>query len=242
MEIIVCKNYDEVSKKASEIVINIIKKIPDLKIGLATGSTPLGLYKYLIDAYNKDMITFKNVISFNLDEYIGLEQFHPKSYYHFMHENLFKHIDINPINIHMPGNDPRKLDEITLAYNEKLKKNKLDLQILGIGTNGHIGFNEPGTPFDNETFIVTLDQKTRVDNSRFFNSIDEVPNYAITMGIKNIMFTKHIVLLASGKEKSDAVYKMIHGKVNTNLPASILQLHPNCTIILDEQAASLIHI
>jgi glucosamine-6-phosphate deaminase len=159
-----------------------------------------------------------------------------------MHENLFKHIDINPINIHMPGNDPRKLDEITLAYNEKLKKNKLDLQILGIGTNGHIGFNEPGTPFDNETFIVTLDQKTRVDNSRFFNSIDEVPNYAITMGIKNIMFTKHIVLLASGKEKSDAVYKMIHGKVNTNLPASILQLHPNCTIILDEQAASLIHI
>jgi glucosamine-6-phosphate deaminase len=242
MEIIVCKNYDEVSKKASEIVINIIKKIPDLKIGLATGSTPLGLYKYLIDAYNKDVITFKNVISFNLDEYIGLEQFHPKSYYHFMHENLFKHIDINPINIHMPGNDPRKLDEITLAYNEKLKKNKLDLQILGIGTNGHIGFNEPGTPFDNETFIVTLDQKTRVDNSRFFNSIDEVPNYAITMGIKNIMFTNHIVLLASGKEKSDAVYKMIHGKVNTNLPASILQLHPNCTIILDEQAASLIHI
>lgn len=241
MEIIVCKNYDEVSKKASEIVIETIKNKPDSKVGLATGSTPLGLYRYLIDAYNKDMISFKNVISFNLDEYIGLEQSHPKSYYHFMHKNLFKHIDINPVNIHIPGNDPHKLDEITLAYNEKLKKNKLDLQILGIGTNGHIGFNEPGTPFDNETFIVTLDQKTRVDNSRFFNSIDEVPTYAITMGIKNIMFTKHIVLLASGKEKSDAVYKMIHGKVNTNLPASILQLHPNCTIILDLEAASLIH-
>ena len=238
MQIIICKDYDEISLKASEIVIDMIKKKPNIKLGLATGSTPIGLYKQLIKAYQHQIISFKDVISFNLDEYIGIDQDHPQSYYHFMQEHLFKHIDIDPSNINMPENDIEHIDELAKHYNKKLKKNQLDVQILGIGSNGHIGFNEPGTPLGNETFVVELDEQTRIDNSRFFKSLDEVPKYAITMGIKNIMFAKHILLLASGKEKSEAVYQMIHGKVTPHLPASVLQLHPNCTIIIDEAAAS----
>ncbi|MCR3905430.1 MAG: glucosamine-6-phosphate deaminase [Tenericutes bacterium] len=238
MKIMICKDYDEVSKKAASIVIKEIKKNPDLKIGLATGSSPIGLYKNLIEAYQKNKISFKSVVSYNLDEYIGIDRSHPQSYYSFMYENLFKHIDMNDDNIHIPDNDIDRIDHLAEDYNQVLHDNQLDIQILGIGTNGHIGFNEPGTPLGNETFIVTLDEQTRMDNSRFFNSIDEVPKFAITMGIKNIMYSKKIVLIASGKEKAKVIHKMIKGKVTKNLPASILQLHPDCTVIIDEQAAS----
>lgn len=238
MKIIICKNYDEVSKKAASIVLKEMKKKPDLNIGLATGSSPIGLYKNLIEAYKKNKISFKDVTSYNLDEYIGIDRGHPQSYYSFMHENLFKHIDIQDENIHVPENDSSRIDELAADYNKKLHEHQLDIQILGIGSNGHIGFNEPGTPLGNETFIVSLDEQTRIDNSRFFNSIDEVPKYAITMGIKNIMYSKKIVLIAAGKEKAKAVYKMIRGKVTKSFPASILQLHPDCTVILDEASAA----
>ncbi|MBU1143622.1 MAG: glucosamine-6-phosphate deaminase [Firmicutes bacterium] len=239
MKIIICKDYEEVSKKAASIVIKEIKKNPELKIGLATGSSPIGLYKNLIDAYQKNKISFKDVVSYNLDEYIGIDRSHPQSYYSFMHEHLFKHVDFLDEHIHIPNNDISKLDQLADDYNKVLHQNQLDIQILGIGTNGHIGFNEPGTPLGNETFIVTLDEQTRMDNSRFFNNnLDEVPKFAITMGIKNIMYSKKILLIASGKEKAKVVYKMIKGKVTKSLPASILQLHPDCTIIIDENAAS----
>lgn len=240
MKIIICKDYDEVSKKAASIVIKEINKNPELKIGLATGSSPIGLYKNLIEAYQSNKISFKNVVSYNLDEYIGIDRSHPQSYYAFMYENLFKHIDIQDENVHIPDNDINRIDHLAEDYNKVLHDNQLDVQILGIGTNGHIGFNEPGTPLGNETFIVTLDEQTRLDNSRFFDSIDEVPKYAITMGIKNIMYSKKIVLIASGKEKASVIQKMIKGKVTKNLPASILQLHPDCTVIIDENAASLL--
>ncbi|PKK99698.1 MAG: glucosamine-6-phosphate deaminase [Tenericutes bacterium HGW-Tenericutes-2] len=239
MKIIICKDYDEVSKKAASIVIKEINKNPELKIGLATGSSPIGLYNNLIEAYQKNKISFKDVVSYNLDEYIGIDRSHPQSYYSFMHEHLFKHIDIQDEHIHIPNNDITRLDHLAEDYNKILRENQLDVQILGIGTNGHIGFNEPGTPLGNETFIVTLDEQTRMDNSRFFNNnIDEVPKFAITMGIKNIMYAKKILLIASGKEKAKVIHKMIKGKVSKSLPASILQLHPDCTVIIDENAAS----
>ncbi|MCF7931257.1 MAG: glucosamine-6-phosphate deaminase [Acholeplasmataceae bacterium] len=238
MKVIICKNYDEIARKATSMVIQEIKKNPQLNIGLATGSSPLGLYKNLIDAYKNNEISFSGVTSYNLDEYIGIDRSHPQSYYRFMFENLFKHIDIKPENIHLPNNDLTQIDHIANDYNQILHENPLDLQILGIGSNGHIGFNEPGTPLESETFIVTLDEQTRKDNSRFFKSIEEVPQYAITMGIKNIMYSKKIILIASGKEKAKAIHKMITGKITKEFPASILQLHPDCTIILDHESAS----
>ena len=237
MNIIILKNYDEVSSKAADIVVEQLLLKPNATLGLATGSTPIGLYQRLIQANQENKISFKDVKTFNLDEYIGLDITHPQSYHQFMMDNLFSKIDINLANTHLPKNDVSNMKEHALAYNKLLAKSKIDLQILGIGSNGHIGFNEPGTPFGNETFIVELEEKTRRDNMRFFNSLDEVPKYAITMGIKNIMKSKHILLLASGKEKSDAIEKMIFGSVDESLPASILQLHPHVTVILDEKAA-----
>lgn len=240
MKLIIVKDYQEVSKKAADIVIELIKGNKAAKLGLATGSSPIGLYRNLIDAYQQKEISFQDVTTFNLDEYVGISREHSQSYFSFMQENLFKHIDIDLDHVHLPDNDLNKISTIAKDYNKLLKKNQLDLQILGIGSNGHIGFNEPGTPFANETFIVNLDERTRKDNSRFFGSIEAVPKQAITMGIKNIMRAKHILLIASGKEKSEAVYQMIYGEITPDLPASVLQLHPHCTVIIDEDAAQLL--
>ncbi|RJX24404.1 MAG: glucosamine-6-phosphate deaminase [Acholeplasma sp.] len=238
MNIIICRDYSEISDQAAQKVITLLKSNPYAKLGLATGSSPIGLYERLVKAYRLKEISFKDVMTFNLDEYVGIPRSHSQSYYSFMNEHLFKHIDIQLANIHIPDNDIERIDEIAKEYNRLLKKNPLDLQVLGIGSNGHIGFNEPGTPLGNETFVVTLDERTRKDNSRFFGSLDDVPKYAITMGIKNIMRAKELLLIASGIEKAEAVHQMIYGDVTSQLPASILQLHPNCTIILDEPAAS----
>ena len=240
MEIILVKNYQEVSKRAADIFIELIQTNPHAKLGFATGSSPIGLYNLLIEAYQEKKISFQSITTFNLDEYVGIDREHPQSYFSFMNEHLFKHVDIPIENVHIPDNDIAKIDTIAKDYNRLLKKNQIDLQVLGIGSNGHIGFNEPGTPLGNETFVVELDERTRKDNSRFFGRLDLVPTHAITMGIKNIMRAKHIVLIASGEEKKEAVYRMIYGDVTPQLPASILQLHPHCTIILDEVAASLL--
>jgi glucosamine-6-phosphate deaminase len=238
MKIIKLKNYEEVSQKASEIVINQLKKKPNSVLGLATGSTPVRLYEKLVEAFKKGEISFKEVMSYNLDEYIGINRNHPQSYYQYMHKHLFSKVDMRESHIHIPNNDIDQIDQIAKLYNDDLTKNAIDLQILGIGSNGHIGFNEPKTPLGNETFIVELDEQTRKDNMRFFDSLDEVPKYAITMGIKNIMRSKHIILMASGIEKADAVYEMVNGKVSEDLPASVLQLHPNVIVIVDEKAGS----
>lgn len=238
MEIIVCKNYNEASKKAANLVIKEIIMNPALTLGLATGSSPVGMYENLVEAFDQDLVSFEQVKTFNLDEYIGIDKTHPESYYSFMFENLFKHVDINLDNVNIPDNDMSKIDDLARDYNELLSKNTIDLQVLGIGSNGHIGFNEPGTPLRNETFIVELDEQTREDNARFFDSIDEVPHHAITMGIKNIMRAKKIVMIASGKNKAEAILRAVKGDVTNEHPASILQLHPNCVIICDEEAAS----
>ena len=238
MKIIKCKDYNEVSLKASELIIKQLKKKPNSVLGLATGSTPIKLYDNLVKAYQAGEISFKEVLTYNLDEYIGIDRKHPQSYFRYMHENLFSLVDVDKKNVHLPNNDISKIDEIAELYNNDLKSNKIDLQVLGIGSNGHIGFNEPGTPLGNETFVVKLDDQTRKDNMRFFDSLDEVPEHAITMGIKNIMKSKKIILMASGIEKAEAVYKMVHGRVTDELPASVLQLHPEVVVIVDELAGS----
>jgi len=238
MRIIVVKNYDEMSKEASKIIIDQVNKKPNSTLGLATGSTPIGMYNYLKEAYQNGIISFKEVTTFNLDEYCGIPKSHPQSYYYYMYEHLFNHIDINPQNIHLPFVEGDDFEAQAKRYNYLLKQTKIDLQVLGIGSNGHIGFNEPNTPFNQETFIVRLAEKTRLDNQRFFASLDEVPQSAITMGIKNIMEAESILMLISGKNKADTVVKLLKGEVATDFPASILHKHPQVTIIIDDDAYS----
>lgn len=240
MKVIKVKDYQELSVKASKIFIDLLKNKPNATLGLATGSSPIGLYQQLIESYKKGEISFKNVKTFNLDEYCELPRSHPESYYSFMHRNLFDHVDIDENNINIPNSEVEDLQKECDRYNQLLNAAGIDLQLLGIGANGHIGFNEPGTPFESQTSVIKLTDKTRQDNKRFFNSIDEVPQYAITMGIKNIMQAKAIVLVANGKNKADAINKLINGEVTENFPASILQRHPNVTVIIDEEASSLL--
>ena len=239
MKVIKVKDYQELSKVASEIIGNLLKEKPNATLGLATGSTPIGLYRNLISMYQNQEISFKDVKTYNLDEYCNLPKNHKESYYTFMHVNLFDHVDINEANINIPSTIG-DLNELSKAYNEKLKEANIDLQVLGIGSNGHIGFNEPNTSFDQETFIVKLAEKTRLDNMRFFNSLEEVPEYAITMGIKNIMESKQILLLASGKSKAEAIKELLQGEINEKFPASVLKKHSNVIVIIDEEASSLL--
>ncbi|MGD9605073.1 MAG: glucosamine-6-phosphate deaminase [Bacilli bacterium] len=240
MHIIKVKNYEELSKEAAKIVANLVQKKPDATLGLATGSTPIGLYQNLIAMYNDNEISFKQVKTYNLDEYCDLPKKHPQSYFSFMHEQLFDHIDVLEKNTHLPSGEGDDLQVLADKYNQTLAKAQIDLQILGIGGNGHIGFNEPKTPFTQETFIVELTEKTRLDNQRFFNSLDEVPRRAITMGIKNILAAKSILLLISGKAKAEAVKKLVTCDPTIDFPASALKNHEKVTVIIDEDAASLL--
>lgn len=241
MRVIITVNYDEMSKKAAEIVKKQIKEKPNTVLGLATGSTPLGMYKHLIEMYKRGEIDFSNVITFNLDEYIGLSPDHPQSYHYFMFHNFFNHINIKKENVHIPNGIAEDLEEECRKYEEEIEKaGGIDLQILGIGINGHIGFNEPDESIETKTHVVTLTEKTINANKRFFKSAEEVPRKAITMGLGSIMKAKKIVLLASGKNKAEAIKETIKGQLTTKVPATVLALHHDVTIIIDKEAASLI--
>ena len=237
MEVIITKNYDEMSKKAAEVIKDVVKKNHSAVLGLATGTTPIGLYKELIAACAKKEISFKNVKTVNLDEYVGLPKEHVQSYDYFMKDNLFNHIDIDIKNTNLPSGVAPDLDAECARYTALLGKMKQSVQLLGLGSNGHIGFNEPKTPFDSTTHIVNLTESTIKDNSRLFDDISEVPRQAFTMGIRQIMQAKKILILASGANKADAVYKMVKGAVTEQVPASVLQLHPDCILIADTKAA-----
>ena len=238
MNVLVVKDYDEMSKACAEIFIKQLQSKPDSILGLATGGSPVGTYKLLVEAYQKGLIDFKNVKTYNLDEYCGISILHPQSYYFFMHDNLFNHVDIVEDNVHLPSAQGENIAEQCEAYNKMLNSVEIDIQLLGIGSNGHIAFNEPGTPFELETHVVKLTDKTRQDNKRFFNSIDEVPTHAVTMGIKNIMKAKKIIMLISGKNKADTVKRLLTGEIDPIFPASILNNHPDVTVIIDEDAYS----
>ena len=241
IELIKVKDYKELSNVAGKIMLELVQAKPDCTLGLATGSSPVGLYQFLIDAYKKGEVSFKNVKSFNLDEYCDLPREHPESYYSFMHTNLFNHIDIKEENVHLPSSLGKDLEKNCKDYSDALNAATVDMQLLGIGANGHIGFNEPGTSFESETLIVELKEKTRLDNARFFDGdINQVPTHAITMGIKNIMQAKSIIMVVSGKNKAKAVYDMVKGEISPVCPASVLQLHPFVTVICDKDAASLL--
>ena len=238
MNVIVVKDYEAMSKVGAEIIAKQIKDKPNSILGLATGGSPVGTYQNLIKAYQNKEISFKEIKTYNLDEYVGIPQTHPQSYYYFMHDNLFNHVNIVEDNVHLPSASGENFEKQCEEYNAKLREVEIDIQLLGIGSNGHIAFNEPGTPFDLETHVVELTDKTRQDNKRFFNSIDEVPTHALTMGIKNIMAAKEIVMLISGANKADTVVELLNGPITEKFPASILQKHPNVTVIIDEAAYS----
>lgn len=241
IKVIICKDYNEVSDRAAEIMLDVVKNNPKAVLGLATGSSPIGLYQRMIKDHQENGTSYANITTFNLDEYVGLEQEHPQLYYTFMHQNLFNHIDIKKENVNIPSVQGDDMQANCDAYNELLSKQKIDLQLLGIGSNGHLAFNEPGTPFDSVTQVVDLKQSTIQDNARFFdNDMSKVPTQSITMGIKNVMDAKKILLVASGKNKADAIYQTVKGEVSTDCPASILQKHPDVTVVVDEDAASLL--
>ncbi|WP_249869244.1 glucosamine-6-phosphate deaminase [Oceanobacillus saliphilus] len=237
MEIIKVKDYDEMSEKACSYIVEKIKELQEPVLGLATGSTPEGLYDRLIQQNKEQNVSFKNVSTFNLDEYVGLGNDDPNSYHYYMNEKLFKHIDIDKNNVNLPNGVAKDLDKECQDYEKKIiDAKKVDVQVLGIGINGHIGFNEPGTAFTSRTHVVDLDESTREANARFFASLEEVPKKAITMGIDSIMQSKEILLLVSGSSKSEALDRLLNGEVSEEFPASILQKHSNVMIIADEAA------
>lgn len=239
MELLIVNDYAAMSYKAAQFLASQVILKPDSVIGLATGSTPEGLYREVVKMYQMGSIDFDKVTAFNLDEYVGLATTHPQSYKAYMYNHLFKHINITPDKRFMPNGNAAQLALECEAYDSAIKRaGGIDIQVLGIGRNGHIGFNEPDLKFEAQTHVVALDEKTIQDNARFFNSIDQVPRFAISMGVKTIMHARKIILLASGKEKSDAVYGMLYGDITPSCPASVLQLHPNVTVICDIQAAS----
>lgn len=240
MQVITVQDYTELSATAGQIISELIRNKPTCTLGLATGSTPLGTYQYLVERYRAGDISLKSVQTFNLDEYCELPRCHPQSYYRFMHDNLFQHVDLRPENMHIPCTEGDELQAQCNAYNALLNSATVDLQLLGIGSNGHIGFCEPGTPFTQETFLTRLSEKTREDNQRFFNSMDEVPTTAITMGISNILRARSILLIASGKGKAKCVADMVQGPVTEAVPASVLQQHADVTVIVDKEAAALL--
>lgn len=237
--ITVSKSYDELSNEAFKVMKDVIDGDHTPVLGLATGSSPVGLYQLMIKDHQENGTSYKDIITFNLDEYIGLPRNHEGSYWTFMHEHLFNHIDIPAENIHVPlgsGEDP---EADCVAYEEELSKYTIDIQVLGVGTDGHIAFDEPGSSFDSVTRVTTLNERTRRDNARFFGgNIDKVPKQAVTVGLANIIKARKIIMIATGENKADAVKGMLEGEMSPDCPASILQSHPEVYVFLDEAAAS----
>ena len=239
MKIYKAKDYQDMSRKAANIISAQVITKPDCVLGLATGSTPEGMYAQLVEWYKKGDLDFSEVKSVNLDEYRGMTRDNDQSYYYFMHKHLFDHVNIDPANTHLPNGIAEDPQEECIRYENQIKSmGGVDLQLLGMGHNGHIGFNEPAADFPKITHCVDLTESTIEANKRFFTSADEVPRQAYTMGIGTIMKADKILVVANGEDKADAVAAMVQGKINPEVPASILQLHNNVILVADEAALS----
>ena len=239
MEVIITKTYEEMSRAAAEAVAAVMNAKPNAVLGMATGSTPLGLYQELVKMHKKGGLDFSQVTTFNLDEYVGLPVTHPQSYHYFMHENFFKHVNMPIQNIHIPSGTTSNYRAFCEWYEKRITEcGGIDVQILGIGSDGHIAFNEPTSSLSSRTRLKTLAKSTIDDNGRFFKSRDEVPVYAITMGVGTILEARKILLLANGKKKADAVAAAVEGPITSMITASALQLHPDSTVYSDDDAAS----
>lgn len=237
MRIIEAIDYEHMSSLAARYLIEKIATNPKLILGLATGGTPEGTYKRLIEDHRMNGTSYQEITTYNLDEYVGFSPNNPNSYHAYMSKNLFSELDIQKTNVHLPNGVARDLVEECKAYEERIDEDGgIDIQLLGMGSNGHIGFNEPGTSFEANTHLVELTQSTREANARFFTDIDDVPREAITMGIATIMRSKEILLLVSGETKRDALKELLNGDVRESFPASVLNRHPNVTIIADQKA------
>lgn len=242
MKLIVVENYDEMSRLAAIKIKEVIDSKPDAILGLATGSTPIGTYKELINMNKAGELDFSKVTTINLDEYIGLSEKNTQSYRYFMNENLFNHINIKKANTFIPNGLAKNIEEETKKYDEKIDElGGTDIQILGIGSNGHIAFNEPNDYLTAGSHLTNLAESTINANSRFFNSIDEVPKTAITMGLGQIMKSKKILLLATGENKAEAIKEVLSGKITTKNPATMLQMHRDVTLIIDKKIKELIN-
>ena len=238
MKIIFAKDYEELSEKAAEEMLAVIRSTPKAVLGLATGTTPLGLYARLIEDHKANGTNYDRTRTVNLDEYKGLPASHEQSYAYFMRHNLFEGLGIAPEQTNIENGMAKDEAEECARYDALLDAMPRDIQLLGLGSNGHIAFNEPKTPFGSGTHVVSLAESTIKDNARLFASQDEVPRKAFTMGIRHIMQAKRILILASGANKAEAVFRMAKGQVTEDVPASVLQLHPVCSLIVDEAAAA----
>ncbi len=241
MKVHVLEDYQQLSKKAAYLVASQVILKNKAVLGLATGSTPEGMYRRLAQMYREGAVDFSQVVTFNLDEYLGLSPEHPQSYHHYMHHHFFHHVNVPPENIHIPRGEEENLAGYCRRYDHGIAAaGGIDLQVLGIGVNGHIGFNEPHEYLRTQTHVVELAEETIEANSRFFSAPEEVPRRAVTMGMGSIMQARRILLLASGKSKARAVKETVSGKLTTAVPASFLQLHRELVILLDREAASLL--
>jgi glucosamine-6-phosphate deaminase len=240
MLVILKRDDGQISLQAAKLIASAAHKKPTLTLGLATGGTMIGVYKHLVGLHKQGSLDFSRVVTFNLDEYLGLPAAHPRSFHHFMQENLFAHVNVDPRNIHIPDGTIRdNYDRYCASYEEAIRKaGGIDLQLLGIGRNGHVGFNEPTSSIGSRTRLKVLSQETMEDNSKFFAPGEESPRCAITMGIGTILEARKILLLATGQAKSAAIAKSIEGPITSAVSASALQLHPDVTFIIDDAAAS----
>ncbi len=239
MEIIITADYDEMSKLAARMIARQVLRKPCSVLGLATGSTPIGTYEELARLHRKEGLDFSKVATFNLDEYLGLPPTHDQSYRYFMDQHLFKHINVQKSNIHVPYGHAEQVEDFCRWYEAEIKRfGGIDIQLLGIGGDGHIAFNEPGSSLGSRTRLKTLTKQTIEDNARFFAKLEDVPRFAITMGVGTIMEAREILLLANGAKKAEIVAEALEGPITAQVSASALQMHPHVTVIVDAEAGA----
>jgi len=240
MDIKIFNTTQELDAFAAELLVNTVKNKPNAILGLATGSTPLGIYAKMVEKYNNKEVSFAEVTTYNLDEYVGLQSDNDQSYAYYMNDNLFSHIDIPAEQTFLPNGMAGDLGAECAEYDQKLLKQQVDVQLLGLGHNGHIGFNEPDKELSGGTHVVKLKAETREANARFFASMDEVPELAITMGVGSILKAHTILLAARGADKAEIVKQALTGPITTEVPASLLQLHPRVIVLLDREAGRML--